>query len=111
LTLYLRYGQVWNASEFGRSFGVADTIVRNYVDILGGALVVCLLQPWHENISKRQVKSPKVYLSDTGILHTLLNLRTLRDVEGHPKLGASWEGFVIEQILNLLASEVSTVHL
>jgi len=96
------HGQVWNASEFARSFAVADTTVRNYLDILSAALVVCQLQPWHENISKRQVKSPKVYLSDTGILHALLNLRTLRDVEGHPKLGASWEGFAIEQIIRCL---------
>jgi len=96
------HGQVWNASEFGRSFGVADTTVRNYLDVLSAALVVRQLQPWYENISKRQVKSPKVYLSDSGILHALLNLRTLRDVEGHPKLGASWEGFVIDQITRCL---------
>jgi predicted AAA+ superfamily ATPase len=96
------HAQVWNASEFARSFAVADTTVRNYLDILSAALVVRQLQPWHENISKRQVKSPKVYLSDTGMLHALLNLRTLRDVEGHPKLGASWESFVIEQIIRRL---------
>jgi predicted AAA+ superfamily ATPase len=96
------HGQVWNASEFGRSFAVADTTVRNYLDILTAALVLRQLLPWHENISKRQVKSPKIYLSDTGILHSLLNVRTLRDVEGHPKLGASWESFVIEQIIRRL---------
>ena len=96
------HAQVWNASEFARSFAVADTTVRNYLDILSAALVVRQLQPWHENISKRQVKSPKVYLSDTGILHALLNLRTLRDLEGHPKLGASWESFVIEQVIRRL---------
>lgn len=96
------HGQVWNASEFGRSFAVADTTVRNYLDILTAALVMRQLLPWHENISKRQVKSPKVYLSDTGILHSLLNVRTLRDLEGHPKLGASWESFVIEQIIRRL---------
>ena len=96
------HGQTWNASEFGRSFGVADTTVRNYLDVLTAALVVRQLQPWHENISKRQVKSPKVYLSDSGILHALLNLRTLRDLEGHPKLGASWEGFVIDQVIRCL---------
>ena len=96
------HAQVWNASEFGRSFAVADTTVRNYLDILTAALVVRQLLPWHENISKRQVKSPKVYLSDTGILHSLMNLRTLRDIEGHPKLGASWESFVIEQIIRRL---------
>jgi len=96
------HGQIWNASEFGRSFGVADTTIRNYLDILTSALVVRQTQPWHENIGKRQVKAPKVYLSDTGILHALLNIRTLKDLQGHPKMGASWEGFVIEQIVRRL---------
>ena len=99
------HGQIWNASEFSRSFGVADTTVRNYLDVLTAALVVRQLQPWYENISKRQVRSPKVYLNDSGLLHTLLNLRTLRDVEGHPNLGASWEGFVIDQITRILSVE------
>jgi predicted AAA+ superfamily ATPase len=97
------HGQVWSASEFGRSFGVADTTVRNYLDILTSAFVVRQLQPWHENIKKRQVKSPKVYLSDSGILHTLLGLGAKTDVEAHPKLGASWEGFVISQVVNRLS--------
>jgi uncharacterized protein len=96
------HGQVWNASEFGRSFGVADTTVRNYLDLLTSALVVRQLQPWHENISKRQVKAPKVYLADSGLLHALLNLRTLKDLEGHPKVGASWEGFAMEQVVRRL---------
>lgn len=98
------HGQIWNASEFGRSFGVADTTVRNYLDLLSSALVVRQLLPWHENISKRQVKAPKVYLADTGILHTLLNLRTLKDLEGHPKIGASWESFVLEQVVRRLGA-------
>jgi len=96
------HGQVWNASEFGRSFGVADNTVRNYLDILSSAFVVRQLQPWHENIKKRQVKSPKVYLNDSGILHSLLGLKTMTDVEAYPKLGASWEGFVISQVATLL---------
>jgi hypothetical protein len=96
------HGQVWNASEFGRSFGVADNTVRNYLDILTSAFVVRQLQPWHANIKKRQVKSPKVYLSDSGILHSLLGLGTKTDIEGHPKLGASWEGFVLSQVVNRL---------
>ena len=95
-------GQIWNSSEFARSFGVADTTVRNYLDLLTSALVVTQLQPWHENISKRQVKSPKVYLADSGILHSLLNIIHLQDLEKHPKLGASWEGFVISQIIRRL---------
>jgi predicted AAA+ superfamily ATPase len=98
------HGQVFNASEFGRSFGVADTTVRNYLDLLTSALVVRQLQPWHENMSKRQVKAPKVYLADTGVLHTLLNMKTLRELEGHPKVGASWEGFVLEEILRHLGA-------
>jgi predicted AAA+ superfamily ATPase len=96
------HGQVWNASEFGRSFGVADNTVRNYLDILTSAFVVRQLQPWHENIKKRQVKSPKVYLADSGILHSLLGLDDKAGVEAHPKLGASWEGFVISQVAALL---------
>jgi len=96
------HGQIWNASEFGRSFGVADTTVRNYLDILTSAMVIRQLQPWYENISKRQVKAPKFFIADSGLLHTLLNLKTQTDVEGHPKLGASWEGFVIEQVIRHL---------
>ena len=96
------HGQIWNASEFARSFGVADTTVRNYLDLLTSALVVRQLQPWHENISKRQVKAPKVYLADSGLLHTLLNLKTLKDLEGHPKVGASWEGFAMGQVIRCL---------
>jgi len=96
------HGQIWNASEFARSFGVADTTVRNYLDLLTSALIIRQLPPWHENISKRQVKVPKVYVADSGVLHTLLSLRTLTDLEGHPKVGASWEGFVIGQIIRRL---------
>jgi predicted AAA+ superfamily ATPase len=98
------HGQVWNASEFGRAFGVADTTVRNYVDILTSALVVRQLPPWYENISKRQVKSPKVYVADSGLVHTLLGLKTMRDLEGHPKIGASWEGFAIENVVRRLGA-------
>jgi len=96
------HGQVWNGSEFSRSFGVSDSTVRHYLDILESSFVVRQLQPWHENIKKRQVKSPKVFLADSGLLHTLLGLSTLADVESYPKLGASWEGYVITQIVNRL---------
>lgn len=98
------HGQIWNASEFGRSFGVADTTVRNYLDLFTSALVIRQLQPWHENIRKRQVKSPKVYFVDSGLLHTILNIRTQSDLLGHPKIGASWEGFAIEQIRHHLGA-------
>jgi len=100
------HSQIWNASEFGRSFGVADTTVRNYLDLMTSALVIRQLSPWHENISKRQVKAPKIYIADSGVLHTLLGLRTLKDLEGHPKVGASWEGFVLEQVIHRLAARV-----
>ncbi len=96
------HGQIWNTSEFARAFGVADTTIRHYLDHLQSALVVRQLQPWHEKIGKRQVRSPKVYISDSGILHTLLNQPTLVDIESHPKVGASWEGFVIDQLVRLL---------
>lgn len=99
------HGQIWNSSEFARSFGVADTTVRNYLDVLASALVITELQPWHENIGKRQIKSPKVYLADTGILHALLNITQLRDLERHPKLGASWEGLVINQVIRQLGAK------
>jgi len=98
------HGQIWKASEFARSFGVADTTVRNYLDLLTSALVVRQLLPWHENISKRQVRAPKVYVADSGILNALLNLRTQTDLERHPKVGASWEGFVLEQIIRQLGA-------
>lgn len=93
------HGQTLNSSEFGRSFGVADTTIRNYLDVLSSALVVRQLLPWHENISKRQVRAPKVYVADSGLLHTLLGIRSKLDLERHPKVGASWEGFVIEQVI------------
>ena len=99
------HGQTWNASDFSRSFGVADTTVRRYLDILTSAFLIRQLQPWFANISKRQVKAPKVYLTDSGLLHGLLNLTTADDVAGHPKSGASWEGFVIGQIIAHLGAE------
>jgi uncharacterized protein len=99
------HGQTWNASDIARSFGVADTTVRGYLDRLTSALVVRQLLPWHENLSKRQVKAPKVYIADSGVLHVLLNLRTLGDLTGHPKMGASWEGFVLDQLVRRLGVE------
>ncbi len=96
------HGQLWNSSEFARSFGVADTTVRGYLDILTGTFMVRQLLPWSENIGKRQVKAPKIYIADSGILHSLLNLPSLRDIDGHTKAGASWEGFIIEQVLRQL---------
>lgn len=99
------HGQQWNAAEFARSLGASEATARRYLDILAGAYMVRILPPWFENISKRQVKSPKIYIRDSGILHGLLHLTTLADVQGHPKLGASWEGFAIEQIITLLQAQ------
>lgn len=96
------HGQTWNASELARSMGLSDKTVRHYLDILAGTYMVRQLQPWHENLSKRQVKAPKVYLRDSGLLHSLLSIRSRHDLLGHPRLGASWEGFALEQVLSLL---------
>jgi len=98
------HGQVWNASEFARSFGVADTTVRSYLDLLSSALVVRLLPSWHENLGKRQVKSPKVYIADSGLLHALLDVGSLAALEGHPKVGASWEGLAIQELVRRLGA-------
>jgi len=96
------HGQIWNGAEFGRAFGVSHTTVRRYLDLLTSVFVVRQLHPWFENISKRQVRSPKVYIADSGILHALLGLTGRTDVTSHPKVGASWEGFVVQQIVQLL---------
>ena len=93
------HGQTWNASELGRSMGLSDKTVRSYLDILSGTFMVRQLQPWFENLGKRQVKSPKIYLRDSGLLHSLLDIPDRHALLGHPKIGASWEGYVIEQVL------------
>ena len=96
------HGQTWNGAEFGRAFGVSHTTVRRYLDLLTSVFVVRQLQPWFENISKRQVRSSKVYIADSGVLHALLGLTDRTDVMSHPKVGASWEGFVVQHIVQLL---------
>ena len=98
------HGQTWNGAEFGRAFGVAHTTVRRYLDLLSSLFVVRQLAPWFENIAKRQVRSPKVYVADSGILHSLLGLRSRDAVVSHPKVGASWEGFVVSQVIEGLAA-------
>ncbi len=99
------HGQVWNASEFARAFGVSHHVTRRYLDALQATFMVRVLQPWFENIGKRQVKSPKVYVRDSGLLHCLLELQSLRDLERHPKVGASWEGFMLEAVIHQLGVE------
>ncbi len=96
------HGQVWNASELSRAFGVADTTVRHYLDVLEATFMVRALLPWKANVRKRQVKAPKVYLTDSGILHALLDVDTISTLQGHPKVGASWEGFMLETVLHYL---------
>jgi len=83
--------------------GLSDKTVRGYLDVLTGTFMVRQLQPWHENIGKRQVKAPKIYIRDSGILHALLGLERREDLLSHPKVGASWEGFAIEQLLRNFA--------
>ena len=93
------HGQTWNGADAARTLGVSEATVRRYLDLLTDAFMVRQLQPWHANLRKRQVKSPKVYVRDSGLLHQLLGIDTAKALVGHPKLGASWEGFVIEQVL------------
>jgi predicted AAA+ superfamily ATPase len=92
-------GGIWNSSEIGRSLGEAHTTARRHLDALSGALVVRVLEPWYANVGKRLVKSPKVYIRDSGLLHTLLGIGDRRQLDGHPVVGGSWEGFIIEQLL------------
>lgn len=95
------HGQIWNGAELARSLGTSEHTVRGYLDLLSGTFVLRQLQPWFENISKRQFKSPKVYLRDSGLLHALLSIESQADLESNPKYGASWEGFALEQVLSV----------
>jgi predicted AAA+ superfamily ATPase len=98
------HGQIVNLSELGRSFGAADTTIRRYMDILEATFMVRQLRPWHENISKRQVKAPKLYFRDTGLLHGLLDIPDKSALTRHPKLGPSWEGFALEEIVRAIGA-------
>ncbi len=93
------HGQIWNATDPAAAMGVGTKAVRHYLDLLTDAFMIRQLQPWHANLRKRQVKAPKVYVRDTGLLHQLLGITTAAELYTHPKLGASWEGFAIEQVL------------
>lgn len=95
------HGQIWNAAEPARSLGISEPTVRHYLDLLSGLFLLRQLPPWYENLSKRQVKSPKIYFRDCGLLHQLLGIRSQHELLSHPKCGASWEGLVLNHILTL----------
>lgn len=99
------HGSVWNAADPARSLGLSMPTIRRYLDLFTDLYMVRQLQPWHENLSKRQVKAPKVYLRDSGILHALLGLSTERDILSHPKAGSSWEGYVLEEVIRQIRPE------
>ncbi len=93
------HGQIWNAAELARALAVNESTVRRYLDLMTGVFMIRQLQPWFENLGKRQVKAPKIYVRDSGLLHALLGITSQRDLEHHPKVGASWEGYAVEEIL------------
>jgi uncharacterized protein len=104
------HGQLLNASELGRSFGVSDVTIRRYLDILRGTFMVRLLMPWHSNTRKRLVKRPKLYLRDTGLLHALQNIGPFDDLSAHPRLGASWEGYALDEVIRHLGKRDDEVY-
>jgi hypothetical protein len=99
------HGQIWNAAEISRSLGTSENTARRYLDLLTGAFVVRQLPPWWQNVAKRQYKSPKVYLRDSGLLHSLLDIQSMDGLLSHPKYGASWEGFALEQVLSIVGTD------
>jgi hypothetical protein len=96
------HAQIWNAAELAHALAINESTVRRYLDLMSGVFIVRQLPPWLENLGKRQVKAPKVYVRDTGLLHALLGITHQRDLEHHPKVGASWEGYAVEEILKAL---------
>lgn len=104
------HGQTFNASEMSRSLGISEYMVRQYLDVLAGAFMMRVLLPWFENISKRQIKSPKIYFRDSGILHALLGLSDKEQLQIHPRLGAFWEGFALEQVIQAFQATSEEVY-
>jgi predicted AAA+ superfamily ATPase len=96
------HAQTWNGAELARALAVSEPTVRRYLDLLTGVFMLRQLPPWFENLGKRQVKAPKVFVRDSGLLHTLLGIGGRRDLESHPKVGASWEGYAVEEIIKAL---------
>lgn len=101
------HGGIWSSAEAARAMGASEPTARRYLDVLSGLFLVRQLQPWHENLKKRQVKSPKVYVRDSGLLHALLGIGTERELLSHPKVGGSWEGAAIEWALDVLRPEAA----
>lgn len=99
------HGQVWNGAEFARALSASEPTARHYLDLLCGTYLVRRLQPWHTNLGKRELKAPKIYVRDSGLLHSLLGITDRDGLLSHPKLGASWEGFALEQILATCGAE------
>ena len=104
------HGSTWNASDLGRSLGVSDATTKRWLELLAGAYVLRVLSPWHENLGKRQVKAPKVYVSDSGLLHALLGVATAEELDVHPQVGASWEGFAIDRVIDRLGARPDQCH-
>lgn len=104
------HGQTINYSELGRSFGASDNTIRNYLDILESTFMIRQLAPWYENISKRQVKSPKMYIRDSGIFHSLIGVEDKKSLMFHPKLGPSWEGFAVESIIRFYRADAGDCY-
>lgn len=104
------HGQVINYAELGRSFGASDTTIKRYIDMLSATFMIRQLPPWYENIAKRQVKSPKIYFRDSGIYHSLLGIQSLDDLHFNPKLGASWEGFALEEVIRHFGVEEGEIY-
>ena len=99
------HAQIWNGAELARALGTSEHTVRGYLDLLTGTFSLRQLPPWFENLGKRQYKAPKVYVRDCGLLHALLAVQAQADLEGHPKYGASWEGFALEQVLSVTGAD------
>jgi len=99
------HGQIWNAAEPAKALGISEPTVRKYLDILSGIFMVRQLQPWHANLKKRQVKAPKIYFRDSGLLHQMLGIRSERELFNHPKYGASWEGYAVEEAIKAAAPD------
>lgn len=99
------HGQTWNAAEIAGALGVSATTTKRYVDLLSHTFMIRQLQPWHENLKKRQVKSPKIYFRDSGLYHSLMHIKSANDLHTHPRIGASWEGHAIEETIRFYQPE------